>query len=104
MVYVTGDEAFHALDAATGKEMWSLDAGRGLGEVTVVNGVLYANSLDGYLHMMDARTGEPISSVEIGYHLGGADTPYVVSGGVVYVGYQLANSGVYALSAPGGGR
>ena len=104
MVFVTGDEAFHALDAATGKEIWSLDAGWSLGEVTVVDGVLYANSLDGYLHTFDARTGEPFWSVEIGYHLGGESEPYVVSGGVVYVGYQLANSGVYALSAPGGGR
>ena len=104
MVFVTGDEAFHALDAATGREIWSLDADWGLGEVTVVDGVLYANSLDGYLHTFDARTGESFWSVEVGYHHGGADKPYLVSGGVVYVGYQLANSGVYAFTAPGGGR
>ena len=104
MVFVTGDEAFHALDAATGRETWSLDAGWGLGEVTVVDGVLYADSLDGYLHTLDARTGEPVWSVDVGYQLGGTDRPYLVSGGVVYVGYQLASSGVYALSAPGGGR
>ena len=111
MVYVTGKEAFHALDAATGKEMWSLDAGWGLGEVTVVNGILYANSLDGYLHTFDARTGEPFWSVEVGYHLGGTGKPYFVSGGVVYVGYQpttptegegAPSSGVYAFTAPGG--
>ena len=102
MVFVTDEEAaFHALDAATGTEMWSLP-GWSLAEVTVVDGVLYANSLDGYLHTFDARTGDPFWSVEIGYHHGGADEPYLVSGGVVYVGYQLANSGVYALIAPGG--
>ena len=104
MVFVTGEEAFHALDAATGKRMWSLDVGWGLGEVTVVDGVLYANSLNGYLHTLDARTGDPFWSVEIGYHLGGMDRPYLVSGEVVYVGHQLADSGVYALIAPGGGR
>ena len=113
MVFLTGEEAFHALDAATGKEMWSLDAGWGLGEVTVVDGVLYANSLDGYLHTFDARMGQPIWSVEIGHHLGGMGKPYFVSGGVVYVGYQpttwaegegVPPSGVYALLAPGGGR
>ena len=102
MVFVTGGEAFHALDAATGREMWSLDANWGFGEVTVVDGVLYANSLDGYLHTFDARTGDPFWSVEVGYHLGGADKPYLVSGGVVYVGYQLADSGVYAFISPSG--
>ena len=113
MVYVTDDEAFHALDAATGRGVWSLDAGWGLGDVTVVDGVLYANSQDGYLHTFDARTGEPFWSVEIGYHLGGAGRPYLVSGGVVYVGYlsttwpegeDVPSSGVYALSVPGSGR
>ena len=111
MVYVPGEESFHALDAATGREMWSLDADWGLGEITVVDGVLYANSLDGYLHMLDARTGDLFWSVEIGYHLRGADKPYLVSGGIVYVGYQprtwtegegSPSSGVYAFIAPGG--
>ena len=113
MVFVTDDEAFHALDAATGRGMWSLDSGWGLWDVTVVDGVLYANSQDGYLHTFDARTGEPFWSVEIGYHLGGTGRPYLVSGGVVYVGYQpttwpegedVPSSGVYALSVPGSGR
>ena len=73
-----------------------------MGEVTEVDGVVYANSLTGYLHTFDARTGEPIWSVEIGYHLGGTEDPYLVSGGVVYVGYQLADSGIYAFAAPDG--
>ena len=102
MVFVTGDEAFYALDAATGKELWSLDADWHIGEVKVVDGVLYANSLDGYFHTLDARTGEPIWSVEIGYHHGGPGKPYVISGGVVYVSYQLEDSGIYAFTAPDG--
>ena len=102
MVFVTGDEAFHALDAATGKELWSLDADWHIGEVKVVDGVLYANSLDGYLHTLDARTGDPIWSVDIGYHQGGTGKPYVISGEVVYVGYQLEDSGIYAFAAPNG--
>ena len=113
MVFVTGGGAgFYALDVVTGKEMWSLDADWHLSlvEVTVVDGVLYATSLDGYLHTFDARTGEPIWSVEIGYHVGGTK-PYVVSGGVVYVGYQPRtwrageaepSSGIYAFTAPAG--
>ena len=102
MVFVTGIEAFHALDSATGDEIWSLGDGWGVGEVTEVDGVVYANSLTGYLHTFDARTGEPIWSVEIGYHLGGTKDPYLVSGGVVYVAYQLADSGVFAFAAPVG--
>jgi len=102
MVFVTGSEAFHALDAATGKELWNLDADWGIGEVTVIDGVLYANSLDGYLHTLDAWTGKPLWSVHIGYHLGGTTKPYTVWGGVVYVGYQLDDSGIYAFNAPGG--
>ena len=100
MVFVTGVEAFHALDAATGKELWSLDADWHIGEVEVVDGVLYANSLDGYLHTLDAQTGEPLWSVEIGYHQGGRGKPYAISEGVVYVGYQLEDSGIYAFAAP----
>ena len=97
MVFVVGVSAFHALDAATGGKVWSLEDGWGLGEVTVTNGVLYANSLTGYLHTVDATTGEPIWSIRIGYHFGGVDKPFLVSDGVVYVGYQLADSGIYAL-------
>ena len=100
MVFVAGALGFYALDAETGDEMWRLGADRELGEVTVVDGVLYANSLSGYLHMLDASTGGPIWSVDIGYHLGGVDDPYLVSGGVVYVGYQLDDSGIYAFTAP----
>ena len=100
MVFVAGALGFYALDAETGDEMWRLGADRELGEVTVVDGVLYANSLSGYLHMLDAGTGGPIWSVDIGYHLGGVDDPYLVSGGVVYVGYQLDDSGIYAFTAP----
>ena len=102
IVFLTGVNAFHALDAATGDEIWSLDPSWNLTDATVVDSVLYANSLSGYLHTIDARTGEPIWSVDIGYHLGGAHDPYLVSEGVLYVGYQLAGSGVYAFAAPGG--
>ena len=72
----------------------------------MVDGVLYANSLDGYLHTLDATTGEPNWSVKIGYHLGGPEEPYVVSGVVVYVGYMTneGSSGVYAFKAPSGGE
>ena len=93
-------DAFHALNAATGDEVWSIDDDSGLTSIMVVDEVLYAHSLDGYLHTLDARTGEPIWSIAIGYHWW--RYPYAVSAGVVYVGYQNADSGgIYAILAPG---
>ena len=91
--------AFHALDAATGTLVWSLEGDWGLTAVQVVDGILYAHSLDGYVHTLDAQTGELIWSVDIGYHWW--RQPFAVSGGVLYVGYQLEDSGVYAFIAPG---
>ena len=51
----------------------------------VVDGVLYAHSLSGYLHTLDALTREPIWSVHVGYHWW--QRPFAVSDDVVYVGY-----------------
>ena len=98
--YEPSRNAFHALDAATGDEVWSMDDDSGLTSIMVVDEVLYAHSLGGYLHTLDARTGEPIWSVDIGYHWW--QRPFAVSDGVVYVGYQGADSGIYAFTAPSG--
>lgn len=92
--------ALYALDAATGASVWSLaEEDWDLTAVQVVDGILYAHSLTGFVHTFDARTGEPIWSLRIGYHWW--RRPFAVSGGVMYVGYQLADSGVYAFTAPG---
>ena len=97
LVFVIGLWAFHALDAATGAEVWSLAADWGFGEVEVVEGALYANSLGGNFDVLDAYTGDLIWTVDIGYLLGGRHDPFIVSGGVVYVGYI---GGVYAFFTP----
>ena len=105
--YEPGRNTFHALDAVTGNELWSLGADWDLSSIMVVDGVLYAHSLGGYLHTLDARTGEPIWSFDIGYHWW--QRPFAVSEGVVYVGYLPTtwtegqgrpSSGVYAFTAP----
>ena len=99
--YEPSRNAFHALDAATGAEAWSLGADWDLTSIMVVDGVLYAHSLGGYLHTLDAQTGEPIWSIDIGYHWW--RQPFAVSEGAVYVGYQGADSsGVLAFIAPSG--
>ena len=51
----------------------------------VADGVVYAHSLSGYLHTLDARTGESFWSLDVGYHWW--RRPFAVSEGVVYVGY-----------------
>ena len=104
--YESSRNAFHALDAVAGDEVWSIDDS-GLTSIMVVDEVLYAHSLDGYLHTLDARTGEPIWSVDIGYHR--RQRPFAVSEGVVYMGYLPTSwpggaprplSGVRAYAAP----
>ena len=105
--YEPGRNALHALDTATGDEVWSLGADWDLSSIMVVDGVLYAHSLSGYLHTLDALTGEPIWSVHVGYHWW--QRPFAVSDDVVYVGYLPTtwtegqgspSSGVYAFTAP----
>ena len=105
--YEPSRNAFHALDAVAGDEVWSIDDDSGLTSIMVVDEVLYAHSLDGYLHTLDARTGDPIWSVDIGYHWW--QRPFAVSEGVVHVGYLPTNcpegaprpgSGVHAYAAP----
>ncbi len=105
--YEPAKNAFHALDAGTGDEIWSLGSDWDLSSVLVVDGVLYANSLSGYLHALDVRTGELIWSVEIGYHWW--NRPFAVSEGMVYVGYvpetrmdgkENTSSGIYAFPVP----
>ena len=99
LVFVGACVALYALDAATGDPLWSLD-NWGWFSVRAVDGVLYVAS-NGYMHTMDARTGDPIWSVEIGHYPAEPNEQYLVSGGVVYVGYNLADSGIYAFAAPG---
>ncbi len=87
--YEAKRSAFHALDASTGDELWSLGSDWGLSSIMVVDGVVYAHSLSGYLHTLEARTGEPIWSLDIGYQW--RRRPFAVSEGVVYVGLPASN-------------
>lgn len=87
----------YALDAATGKERWSYDPGvdgqwgryaccdavnRG---VAVWKGRVYVGSLDGYLHAIDAATGERVWKVDT-LPARGPKTPYTLSAAPVIAG------------------
>ena len=85
----------HAIDAATGSSVWGLDGEWVASSSAVENGVLYVHSLDGHIHTFDARNGDYIWSLDIGYHHWTA--PFVISEDVLYVGYY---GGVYAYKVP----
>ncbi|MGB6355350.1 MAG: PQQ-dependent dehydrogenase, methanol/ethanol family [Steroidobacteraceae bacterium] len=87
----------YALDAATGKELWKYDphidgqwaryaccdaVNRGL---VAFDGRLYVGALDGWLHALDARTGQLLWKVDtlIGRH---ERKPYTVSGAPLLAG------------------
>ena len=87
----------YAVDAATGKERWTYDPGvdgqwgryaccdavnRG---VAVWKGRVYVGALDGYLHAIDAATGERVWKVDT-LPARGPKTPYTLSSAPVIAG------------------
>jgi quinohemoprotein ethanol dehydrogenase len=87
----------YAIDAATGKERWTYDPGvdgqwgryaccdainRG---VAVWQGRVYVGALDGYLHAIDAATGERVWKVDT-LPARGPKTPYTLSNAPVIAG------------------
>ena len=101
MVFVGSNRTskLHAIDAATGSSVWGLDgdwkASFSAGSSAVIDGVLYVPS--GQIHTFDARSGDYIWSVDNRISLW---EPPVVSEGVMYVGYRLNHSGVWAYKVP----
>ena len=95
--------SLHALKAATGDPVWSLTNSIGITPMTLADGILYAHSLDGRVHAIDAWIGEIIWSFDVNYHWW--RQPFAVSNGVMYVfaaatGTERPTHGVYALAAP----
>ncbi|MEL6186706.1 MAG: PQQ-dependent dehydrogenase, methanol/ethanol family [Myxococcota bacterium] len=77
VMYVTGSWSIvHAVDAVSGKKLWVYDPGvdRGWGYkgccdvvnrgVAVYNGKVFVGAYDGYLHAIDAKSGERVWKVD----------------------------------------
>lgn len=83
------------------EELWTVDVPRSsefpLPFPVTASGYLAFVSDETRVRTLDLTTGEPAWSIEIGYHKGGSGKPYAISEGVVYVGYQLEDSGIMAL-------
>jgi outer membrane protein assembly factor BamB len=92
----------HAIDAATGLEVWRFQTEWSVSaSPTVVDGIVYITSLDGFLYALDAATGDEIWSNQLsGFFASGSESsPAVVSGKV----YAIAEGGtIRALDAATG--
>lgn len=95
VVYITTQEGnLYALNAKTGATIWT-KAIHAIGDVAVVNGVLYVSSLspsDRYVYALDAATGTVIWQYEPPFSAGSP----TVADGIVYVNVYTS---IYALNA-----
>ena len=82
-VFVGGrDKLMHALDARTGKSVWSFQTGARVDSSPVVaSGRVYVGSNDGKLYVFDAATGASIQQFEAGGPL--SASPAIASGRLV---------------------
>jgi quinohemoprotein ethanol dehydrogenase len=99
VMYASGNWGrVYAVDAATGREIWTYDPGvdgqygryaccdvvnRGL---AVWQGRIYVASVDGYLHAIDAKTGRRVWRVDTLPNRGGRAFHYFVTGAPVLAG------------------
>ena len=99
VVYLTAVNTAHALDEATGAELWSYSTERfpARNFPAVVSDGVYYFSPDNYLYALNAQTGETIWSYEADTMI---DTAPLVADGMVFVGSEAGR--FYALDAIAG--
>lgn len=100
VVYMgSGDSKVYALDAATGKTIWSTATGSQIvgSSPLVANGVVYVGSFDERLYALDAATGKINWSYATG---GGIASSPAEGNGIVYVG--SSDDFLYAINASSG--
>lgn len=104
VVYVGADDTrIHALDAATGDELWSFETGDIVrSTVVVTDGVVYAGSNDTNLYALDARGGDLIWQRDT---VAPVRYPPLVADGMVYApAYSDGGRRVHALDAATGAQ
>jgi outer membrane protein assembly factor BamB len=99
ILYVgSADDLVYALDAQTGKTIWTFPTkGQVKSSPAVVNGIVYIGSLDGTLYALDATTGKQVWVYKTG---GQVHSSPAVANGIVYFGSYDHN--IYALDASTG--
>jgi outer membrane protein assembly factor BamB len=98
-----GGKLLYALDASTGAQLWSFAPGDGMiNSPTVINGVVYAVSIDGVAWALNASTGAVLWSQPYGGGPIGASP--TVSNGVLYFATANGSShnAVHALNVQTG--
>jgi outer membrane protein assembly factor BamB len=110
IVYVADKCTLYALNATTGKKIWTYKTGGEVGLPVVEYGVVYVGSGDKKVYALNAQTGKKIWAFNIGPD--GMPVPHVptpaVADGVVYVTDNYCNDSgdyngvLYALSAANG--
>src|SRR5207248_2843022 len=98
-VYIGGgaDHDLHALDAATGAELWSFETVIVASSPAVANGVVYVGSNDDNLYALDSATGAGLWSFSVPY-----PESATVAHGVAYFGGWDMDGGLYAVDAATG--
>jgi glucose dehydrogenase len=102
----TANTTIYAIDASTGTVSWSYTMPNipYRGWLTASNGLIFAGSLDGNIHVLDASTGKPIYNVYVGTPLYESPTLGAGVDGQVYL-YQLIGTSSYGAfegAVPGG--
>jgi len=92
----------YAISASTGKQVWSYFMATipYRGWLTASNGLIYAGSLDGSIHILDAMTGKQVYDLYVGPPLYESPTIGTGADGQVYL-YQLIGAPSYGAFTGG---
>ena len=84
-----------ASDAANSRELWSYELNKGhcCSTPSVHNGLVFVADCEGYIHCVDAKTGQPYWTHDTGNEIWAST---LVADGKVYIGTRRGNFWVFA--------